>query len=130
MVELSQTADPFEKYSFYFIQSLLSGLFCSYLYMYFRKCVKAILEHDDWKKALRTSHPTRDDHGTIVPETPVRLLVKKYPDLAELVFNSCICESILKDPSDTSTPVKVLSMNYEFIDDAFFIKSPDEEGML
>ena len=98
--------------------------------MHFRKCVKAILEHDDWKKALRTSHPTRDDHGTIVPETPVRLLVKKYPDLAELVFNNCICESILKDPSDTSTPVKVLSMNYEFIDDAFFIKSPDEEGML
>ena len=33
MVELSQTAEPYEKCSFYFIQSLVCGLFCSYLYV-------------------------------------------------------------------------------------------------
>ena len=33
MVELSQTPDPYEKCSFYFIQSLVCGLLCSYLYV-------------------------------------------------------------------------------------------------
>ena len=33
MVELSQIADPLEKCSFYFIQSVVSGLFGSYLYI-------------------------------------------------------------------------------------------------
>ena len=31
--DLSWTPDPYETYSFYFIQSLVSGLFCSYLYV-------------------------------------------------------------------------------------------------
>ena len=35
-----------------------------------------MLEHDDWKKALRTTHPNEDTHGTEVPETPLRLLIK------------------------------------------------------
>ena len=89
-----------------------------------------MLEHDDWKKALRTTHPNEDTHGTEVPETPLRLLIKTYPDLVELVFNKCISKSSFKDPSDpdASTPITILSMNYEFIDDRFFIRSPPEEG--
>ena len=81
---------------------------------------------------MRTTHRSEDDHGTIVPETPLRLLIKTYPDLAELVFNNCISKAKVRDPSDPedSPPIAILSMNYEFIDDAFFIKAPeDEEGM-
>ena len=98
----------------------------------YRECAKIILEHDDWKKALRTTHPNEDTHGTEVPETPLRLLIKTYPDLVELVFNKCISESSFKDPSDpdASTPITILSMNYEFIDDRFFIRSPPEEGII
>ena len=33
MVELSQTPDPYEKCSFYFIQSLVCSLLCSLLYI-------------------------------------------------------------------------------------------------
>ena len=33
MVELSQKPDPYEKYSFYFIVSLVYGLLCSLLYI-------------------------------------------------------------------------------------------------
>ena len=81
---------------------------------------------------MRTTHRSEDDHGAIVPETPLRLLIKTYPDLAELVFNNCISKAKVRDPSDPedSPPIAILSMNYEFIDDAFFIKAPeDEEGM-
>ena len=35
IVELSQTPDPNEKCLFYFIQSLVCGLLCSYLYYYY-----------------------------------------------------------------------------------------------
>ena len=81
---------------------------------------------------MRTTHPNEDTHGTEVPETPLRLLIKTYPDLVELVFNKCISESSFKDPSDpdATTPITILSMNYEFIDDRFFIRSPPEEGTL
>ena len=94
-----------------------------------RKCVKAILEHKDWKIAMRTNHPIKDDHGTIVPETPLRLLIKKYPDLAEVVFDNCSTEESVKDPNDQlALPTKHVNMNYEFIDDTFYLEAPEEEG--
>ena len=87
-----------------------------------------ILEHKDWKKALRTSHPVLDNHGTLVPETPLRMLIKTYPDLAEVVFNNCVIQRSLfqqhvLDPLHSAKDT--LIMNYEFIDDAFLIRESE-----
>ena len=78
---------------------------------------------------MRTSFPTRDDHGTTVPETPLRLLIKTYPDLAEMVFNNSI-KKIKKvdgseDEAQFGSPKRILEMDYEFIDDAYLIRPPD-----
>ena len=58
-----------------------------------------------------------------------RLLIKTYPDLAEVVFNNCITKESIKDPFDPlALPSKHLLMNYEFIDDAFYLEPPEKEG--
>ena len=93
--------------------------------------MKTILDHKDWRTALRTSHPTLDRHGTIVPETPLRLLIKRYPDLAELVFNNCIIreeDKALRDDIMGSRELNSLTMDYEFIDDAFHIGPPAKDS--
>ncbi len=110
--EDSQSMNPLER-------AIMSGQ---------KNCVTSILEHKDWKVAMRTSHFTKDDHGTIVPETPMRLLIRTYPDLAELVFNKCIVRKPLKDNGPDASPKSVLEMNFEFIDDAFYLQAPKEEG--
>ena len=100
---------------------------------FYRRCIKAILEHKDWKIAMRTNHKIKDAHGTMVPETPLRLLIKNYPDLAEEVFNNCITNESIKDSLDPlAVPSNCLYMDYEFIDDAFYLAAPesDEEGKL
>ena len=75
---------------------------------------------------MRTSHQAHDRHGTVVPETPLRMLITNYPDLAEVVFNNCIVKRQCKDTEDPScSPKNTLCMNYEFIDDAFFINGKD-----
>ncbi len=84
-----------------------------------KSCILAILHSSKhWKKALRTSHPIRDSYGSIVPETPLRHLIKTYPDLAEVVFDKCIHKS---KSSDT------LEMDFEFIDDAYFHAKTEED---
>ena len=75
--------------------SQLNSLLCDIC----RNCVKTILEHRDWKKAMRTTHPGYDLHGDVVPETPMRLLIKIYPDLAEVVFDNCVIKLKQKGPS-------------------------------
>ena len=55
-----------------------------------RHVVKTVLQHEAWRKALRTTFTVADSHGTPVPETPMRLLIRIYPDLAEMVFDQCI----------------------------------------
>ena len=49
--------------------------------------MRTILQHRDWRKAMRTTYTVQDKHGTEVPETPMRMLIKFYPELAEMVFD-------------------------------------------
>ena len=50
------------------------------------------------------------DRGEIIPNTPLRMLIRSYPDLVENVLDRCI-------KKNTST----IEMNFEFIDDTFSI---------
>ena len=62
---------------------------------------------------MRTSYPKKDKHGAStmsIIETPMRSLIKYFPDLAGLVFNKCII---------TKTEGLSYEMDYEFLDDAF-----------
>ncbi len=52
-----------------------------------RSVVRTVLQHKDWRKALRTTYTVTDSHGVPVPETPIRLLIRIYPELAGLVFD-------------------------------------------
>ena len=62
---------------------------------------------------MRTSYPKKDKHGATkesIIETPMRSLIKYFPDLAGLVFNKCIM---------TKAEGLSYEMDYEFLDDAF-----------
>ncbi|CAJ0959077.1 unnamed protein product, partial [Mesorhabditis belari] len=50
-------------------------------------------------------------------DTPMRRLIKDFPDLAELVMDQCICESD-----------GIITYNFEFIDDPFLMQLKDENG--
>ena len=50
-----------------------------------RDVVSTILHSEQWRDAL--NNVTQSSRNVRV--TPIRLLIKKYPDLAEEVFNMC-----------------------------------------
>ena len=49
----------------------------------FRMVVRTILARPDWRMAMRTTFTIGDKQGDEVPETPLRLLIRFFPDLAE-----------------------------------------------
>ena len=51
--------------------------------LYLRNVVKTILARPDWRSAMRTTFTLGDKRGDEVPETPLRLLIRFFPDLAE-----------------------------------------------
>ena len=63
--------------TFFFIISTVS----------FREVAQAIIEDDDWLKACQSEFPSA---ATGVRETPLRLLIKQFPDLAKMVFDKCM----------------------------------------
>ena len=52
--------------------------------------VSAIIESEDWKDALRNEFLSAAN----LRETPVRLLIKRFPDLAKVVFDKCITSNL------------------------------------
>ena len=64
---------------------------------------------------MRSSHPIKNHRGDIIVETPMRLLIRHHPDLAEVVFQKCI------------TPLNNFStryeLDYEFLEDTFYFQS-------
>ena len=77
--------------------------------------MEKILQHEKWIQAMRTSHPIKNHRGDIIVETPMRLLIRYNPDLAEVVFQKCI------------TPLNNFSsrykLDYEFLEDTFYFQS-------
>ena len=56
-----------------------------------------MLKHKDWKKAMRTTYTVSDRRGEPVPETPLRMLIRVYPDLAAMAFDQCVTVEKGKD---------------------------------
>ena len=55
-----------------------------------RDVISVILESENWKESLRNKYETAEN----VIETPIRQLIKRFPDLAKNVFDKCISTNI------------------------------------
>ena len=82
--------------------------------------MEKILQHEKWIQAMRTSHPIKNHRGDIIVETPMRLLIRYNPDLAEVVFQKCI-----KPLNNFSSKFE---LDYEFLEDTFFFQPSNDCG--
>ena len=97
-----------------------------------RDVVSAILESSQWRNALK------NEFFTSHRETPVRLLIKRFPDLAKEVFDKCITTNLHNSENQKGKSVSAdsphlkITMDYEFLDDTYSIFSDvdmeDENG--
>ena len=49
-----------------------------------------IINSEDWRESLRNEYVSTSNQR----ETPVRLLIKRFPDLAKAVFDKCISSNL------------------------------------
>merc|ERR1719392_622142 len=78
----------------------------------------AILESKHWESALRNC--TLKGNRIL---TPMRKMIKKLPQVAEMVFDKCITSNGLP----REHPSYEVTCNYEYLDDAFSDWGPSHE---
>lgn len=86
-----------------------------------RGVVEALLKCRFWRELLQNSTES-EQYGT--HQTPLRNLIRSMPDLATLVFDSCV---IVEAASDED-PNKSVTYQYQFLDDAFSSYGPEDSG--
>ncbi|CAG0925113.1 unnamed protein product, partial [Notodromas monacha] len=85
-----------------------------------RQVAETIVESDEWRQALMNERRSPRTGSRI---TPLRMLIRKFPDVAEKVFNRCV-KTNGRGPEDRHFSITFL---YEFIDDTYMAspwKSP------
>ncbi len=93
------------------------------------------MESDSWLASLSTDIPSAISDTDSPRDTPLRLIVRLFPDLAHLVFDRCIDtnlqtetkqagywkgECVTADNSDFK-----ITFNYELLDDTYILQQPD-----
>ena len=73
-----------------------------------RNVVEVIIANDNWKIAMKSVNVCKTNRGEFIPNTPMRMLIRTYPELAEDVFDKCI-----KSQKDS------VEMDFEFLEDTF-----------
>ena len=95
-----------------------------------RESILSILNSQRWKDAMRTATPNKKISHSIIDsitksksvlETPMRQLIERYPDLAQVVLDKCYKEK--KDDQDIS-----VEMNFEFIEDTYNYQKKSENN--
>ena len=99
-----------------------------------------LLDCSQWKRALRTVHAVENCKGETVPDTPLRfdvvvlfqekldsafpaitlnlrMLVRRFPELAEKVFDACI----------TKKEKEVMEFDFQFLDDTYSLERVEKE---
>lgn len=88
-----------------------------------REVISVILESDRWREALRYEKLTA---GAVV-ETPIKQLIKRFPDLAKLAFDKCISTNLhsrkfktrnSKTVAADSPELEVENISFHFISSA------------
>nr|XP_018668223.2 transient receptor potential cation channel subfamily A member 1 homolog isoform X2 [Ciona intestinalis] len=77
-----------------------------------KDCVRALLRHETWKQSMKNAviHPV-----TGLTTTPMRRLIIKMEDMAEIVCNQCVTDNGKKPEDDDYT----VTLAYEFFDDMY-----------
>uniref|UniRef100_H2Y8X8 Ion transport domain-containing protein n=1 Tax=Ciona savignyi TaxID=51511 RepID=H2Y8X8_CIOSA len=77
-----------------------------------KDCVRVLLRHESWKLSLKNAviHPI-----TGLTTTPMRRLITKMEDMAEIVCNQCVTDNGKKPEDDDYT----VTLGYEFFDDMY-----------
>ncbi|XP_028414471.1 transient receptor potential cation channel subfamily A member 1 homolog isoform X2 [Dendronephthya gigantea] len=75
-----------------------------------KSCAIAILNRENWRKAMRSRSVERG-----ITTTPLRKMIIKEPDVAEVVFNKC---TTLSDDAPDSHEFTV-NLDYEFLEDIY-----------
>ena len=73
-----------------------------------RNVVEVIIADKNWRVAMKSVNVSKTSRGEYIPDTPMRMMIRAYPDLAEDVFDKCI-----KTQSDC------VEMDFEFLEDTF-----------
>ena len=107
------------KYLFYYLKQFYMSLF----HYSSRECIEAILRNRNWKIAMRTYYPLQDRFNNTIVETPLRQLIKNFPDLAKIVFDKCmykVCTCLAQTEDCLICANNSYELDYEFLDDTFF----------
>ncbi|CAB4044464.1 transient receptor potential cation channel subfamily A member 1 homolog, partial [Paramuricea clavata] len=75
-----------------------------------KQCALEILSRENWRKSMRSRSVERG-----VTTTPLRKMIMKEPDIAEIVFNKC---TTLSDDAPDSLDFTV-NLDYEFLEDIY-----------
>ena len=81
------------------------------MYLLQSDVAEAILESDQWMEAMKCEFPNAA-HG--IRDTPLRLLIKMFPDLAKKVFDQCTETNIQQ------VRLKIMRSPFKIFESCFF----------
>ena len=97
-----------------------------------RDAIRALVECPEWEELI-TNHQTLPLAGNREPrQTPMRTLLRNYPDVALTVFDNCIKSVSLlfsmKNGYFRPNRIDAIDYNFTLLDDTYMVK--DAEGRL
>ena len=97
-----------------------------------RNATKAIIDDENWDIAFKHITQERDSRGEMIPITPLRRLIRVFPDLAEEVLDKCKAWKPLNNEEDDAEENKdkreernQIEFDFQYLDDTFSIKKED-----
>ena len=95
-----------------------------------KQVVEVLLESKHWKAAMKSVHTVGKD----TPDTPMRMLIRKFPDVAEKVLDKCITrrEIVLARGGEEPESKKKresyeeYEFDFQFLDDTFAFETLNE----
>ncbi|KAK5970519.1 transient receptor potential cation channel subfamily A member 1 [Trichostrongylus colubriformis] len=91
-----------------------------------REVARVLVESDDWMDIMSPSDTLPVGRHNLSRVTPLRKLIEKFPDIAEIVFSKCIM-----DHGDSPDDFYFLrEYNFSLIDDTYMMPSKDGAELL
>ncbi|KAK6747542.1 hypothetical protein RB195_000627 [Necator americanus] len=86
-----------------------------------RTVAQVLVESDDWRAVMAPTDSLPVGRHNLTRMTPMRKLICKFPDIAEMVFDKCV-ESSTDNPKDYLYCVRY---DFELLDDTYMMPSKD-----
>ncbi|VDM56304.1 unnamed protein product [Angiostrongylus costaricensis] len=91
-----------------------------------REVAYALLESEDWKSIMSPVDELPIGRHNIARDTPLRKLIRKYPELAGKVFDKCITY----DEENPKSPCFFCEYDFTLLDDTYMVPSKDGTKLL